>query len=111
MVGLEIAGRGLFAIVKEATVAMDSEVIGSEEAIPISIDLVAKTVFEGVIIAMNLIVIAIVQEVIISCNSVAVANYNVTTVAQNSQADQAECKYFEVRHCRFLLYIVLLVEY
>jgi hypothetical protein len=91
LVGLEIAGRELLAIVKEAAVAMDSEVIGGEEAIPVSIDLVAKTIFEGVIVAINMIVIAIMQEVIISCYSVAVAKYHVTTVAQSSQADQAKC--------------------
>lgn len=90
--GLEVAGRELFTIVKEAAVTMDSEVIGGEEAIQVSIDLVAKTVFEGVIVAINMVSIAIVQEVIISCNSVAVANYHATiTVAQSSQEDQAKC--------------------
>ena len=92
LVGLEVAGRELFTIVKEAAVTMDSEVIGGEEAIQVSIDLVAKTVFEGVIVAINIVSIAIVQEVIISCNSVAVANYHATiTVAQSSQEDQAKC--------------------
>ena len=64
LIGLQVGGGLLLAIAKAivvvVVVALEPDVVGGDEAVPVAVYLVAEAVFEGVVAAFDLVAIAIV---------------------------------------------------